>query len=52
MARVRISAALLAALLLPGCQTDNDPRAGGFIEGVSNLSSGGYETYVGEPPSR
>jgi chromosome segregation ATPase len=52
MARVRISAALLAALLLPGCQTDNDPRAGGFIEGVSNLSSGGYETYVGERQAR
>lgn len=42
------SAILLAALLLAGCETDRDPRAGGFIEGVTNLSNGGYDAYVGE----
>jgi chromosome segregation ATPase len=41
-------AILLAGTLLSGCETDRDPRAGGFIEGVTNLSNGGYESYVGE----
>jgi len=41
-------AALLAAALLSGCETNRDPRAGGFIEGVTNLNNGGYESYVGE----
>jgi len=41
-------AALLASALLAGCETDRDPRAGGFIEGVTNLSNGGYDSYVGE----
>ena len=51
-ASAALPACVLAALLLPGCQTDNDPRAGGFIEGVTNLSSGGYDTYVGERQAR
>ena len=39
---------LLAGALLAGCQTDGDPRGGGFIDGVTNLSTGGYDKYVGE----
>lgn len=33
----------LAALALFGCQTTTDPSAGGFLSGVSALSSGAYE---------
>ena len=40
--------ALLAVVMLAGCETDRDPRAGGFIEGVTNLSTGGYDSYVAE----
>lgn len=43
-----VLAALLASTLLSGCETDRNPRAGGFIEGVTNLSNGGYDSYVGE----
>lgn len=41
-------ATLLGSMLLVGCETDRDPRAGGFIEGVTNLSNGGYDSYIGE----
>lgn len=47
-ARYGTVAALLASALLAGCETNRDPRAGGFIEGVTNLSNGGYDSYVGE----
>ncbi len=41
--------ALLVALpLLAGCQTDRDPRTGGFFDGVDNLVSGGYGAFVEE----
>lgn len=36
----------LALPLAAGCQTESDPRKGGFISGVSNLTSGGYDAYV------
>lgn len=40
-------AALAIALpLAAGCQTESDPRKGGFISGVSNLATGGYDAYV------
>ncbi len=32
-----------ASLLLAACQTTNDPSKGGFLSGVSALSSGAYE---------
>lgn len=38
----------IAAALLSGCETDRDPRAGAFIDGVTNLSTGGYRDYVKE----
>jgi len=38
----------IAAALLFGCETERDPRAGGFIDGVTNLSTGGYRDYVKE----
>lgn len=41
-------AVLCAAALLAGCGTDRDPRTGGFIDGVANLSTGGYDAYVKE----
>lgn len=37
---------LLALLLLTGCQTNQDPRSGGFVDGVVNLSTGGYDAYT------
>ncbi len=39
---------LIALPLLGGCQTDRDPRTGGFIDGVDNLTSGGYDAFVEE----
>ncbi len=41
-------AALTVAMLLGGCETNQDPRAGGFVEGVTNLSTGGYDAYLRE----
>lgn len=38
----------LALPLVAGCQTESDPRKGGFISGVSNLTTGGYDAYVEE----
>ena len=40
--------ALLTLPLLAGCQTNQDPRSGGFVEGVVNLSTGGYDAYTEE----
>ncbi len=40
--------AAFASVLLSGCETERDPRAGGFIDGVTNLSTGGYRGYVKE----
>jgi hypothetical protein len=41
--------ALVAALsLVAACKTDSDPRKGGFISGVTNLATGGYDSYVEE----
>lgn len=45
----QIRLGLLAFLTLPllvGCQTNQDPRSGGFIDGVVNLSTGGYDAYT------
>lgn len=39
-------ALLIAATLIASCQTDSDPRAGGFIDGVTGLATGGYDAYV------
>jgi len=37
----------VGAMLLFGCeQTNKDPRSGGFISGVSNLATGGYDSFV------
>jgi predicted nucleic acid-binding Zn-ribbon protein len=33
-------------LALAGCQTSDDPRQGGFISGVVNLATGGYDARV------
>jgi chromosome segregation ATPase len=41
-------AVLTIAMLLGGCETNQDPRAGGFVEGVTNLSTGGYDAYLRE----
>ncbi len=41
-------ALLVAPPLLAGCQTDRDPRTGGFIDGVDNVVSGGYDAFVQE----
>jgi len=41
-------AVLTVAVLLGGCETNQDPRAGGFVEGVTNLSTGGYDAYLRE----
>ncbi len=41
-----VVALVLALPLVAGCQTESDPRKGGFISGVSNLTSGGYDAYV------
>ncbi len=41
-------ALLIALPLQAGCQTDRDPRTGGFIDGVDNLVSGGYSDFVQE----
>lgn len=38
----------VAAALLSGCETNRDPRAGAFIDGVTNLSTGGYRDFVKE----
>jgi len=38
--------ALSGALLLQGCATSPDPAEGGFISGVSGLSSGAYKQRV------
>jgi len=38
----------IAAALLSGCETERDPRSGAFIDGVTNLYSGGYRDYVKE----
>ncbi len=44
---LRAVAALAIALpLAAGCQTESDPRKGGFISGVTNLTTGGYDAYV------
>ncbi len=40
--------AFCALGLLLGCETDQDPRSGGFVDGVVNLSTGGYEDYTEE----
>lgn len=40
--------ALCALSLLLGCETNQDPRSGGFVDGVANLSTGGYEDYTEE----
>ena len=43
------AAALVIALpLVAGCQTESDPRKGGFVSGVTNLATGGYDAYVEE----
>ncbi len=44
----RTGFALCALSLLLGCETSRDPRSGGFVDGVVNLSTGGYEEYTGE----
>ena len=47
--RVRLGLlALLTLPLLTGCQTNQDPRSGGFVDGVVNLSTGGYDAYTEE----
>ena len=38
----------IAAALLSGCETEQDPRSGAFIDGVTNLYTGGYRDYVNE----
>ncbi len=40
--------AFCALSLLLGCETKQDPRSGGFVDGVVNLSTGGYEDYTEE----
>ena len=42
----RVAALAIALPLAAGCQTESDPRKGGFISGVSNLATGGYDAYV------
>jgi len=37
--------------LVAGCSTSDDPAAGGFLNGVSGLASGGYQTRVDERQS-
>ena len=44
----RTGAALCVLSLLLGCETNQDPRSGGFVDGVVNLSTGGYEDYTEE----
>lgn len=34
--------------LLLGCETNQDPRSGGFVHGAVNLSTGRYEDYTEE----
>jgi chromosome segregation ATPase len=46
MATVRHWGAILAPLVLAACVTSDDPRAGGFIGGISGLSSGAYDRRV------
>jgi len=41
-------AAFCALSLLLGCETKQDPRSGQFVDGVVNLSTGGYENYTKE----
>jgi chromosome segregation ATPase len=43
-----LPAVLTVAMMLGGCETNQDPRAGGFVEGVTNLSTGGYDAYLRE----
>ncbi len=41
--------ALVVALpLVAACKTESDPRKGGFVSGVTNLATGGYDTFVQE----
>lgn len=39
-------AALCALSLLPGCETKQDPRRGQLVDGMVNLSTGGYDDYT------
>lgn len=48
MANVRHWGAILAPLVLAACAVSDDPHAGGFIGGVSGLSSGSYDRRVQE----
>lgn len=39
---------LPAVLTLAGCETSSDPAAGGFINGIVGVTSGGYEARIAE----
>ena len=47
-ARCKGFAAFCALSLLLGCETKQDPRGGQLVDGLVNLSSGGYEDYTKE----
>lgn len=42
----RVAARLYAVAVLAGCTTTDDPHAGGFVSGVTNLANGGYDRRV------
>lgn len=46
MGRMTVFVALLTAMSVVGCQTTDDPRAGGFISGITALNSGAYENRI------
>lgn len=46
MRRMTAFAALLTGMSVAGCQTTDDPRAGGFISGITALNSGAYENRI------
>ena len=41
-----VALALAASIWLTGCQTAEDPRSGGFVDGVVGLSTGRYDSFV------
>ncbi len=41
-------ALVIALPLVAACKTESDPRKGGFVSGVTNLATGGYDAYVEE----
>ncbi len=49
LCRTVCAVALVIALpLVAACTTESDPRKGGFVSGVTNLATGGYDAYVDE----